>query len=343
MKKKNIIFIASTLLLGLLILIILLFPRTKSPLDVDISDINIEVEFERFDQDFLTLKKDPTIERVLSLKNKYGEFFQIYNHQIISIGGIENQSYLMYVRTFLSDYAVGEAYKKISEVFDDSCEIDQELSLAFRYFNYHFPNLAIPRVIAFNGGFNQSITTYDNYIGVGLDKYLGKECELYDMLQIPEFARVEMMPERIPIDVLRAYAMMEFPYNDSVENLINKMIYNGVILYFLDACFPHYSDMLKIAYNEYQIGYCRNFENDMWTYLVSNQLLFSTDHLTIRKFTESAPFTSDFGNDSPPRTGNWLGWQIVRSFMEANPTVSVADLMNETNYQKILNQSQYNP
>lgn len=341
MRKKIIISVIIIFLLTVLFFVF--FKQPKHPLDVNISGIDLVVELERFDQDFRRLGKNASLDKVLKLQNQYEYFFDIYNHRIINIGGIENQSYLAYVRTFLSDYAVVESYKTIDKVFEDCSDINAELTLAFRYFRYHFPDMPIPRVIAFNGGFNQSIVTSENFIGVGLDKYLGVECELYDMLQIPGFARVEMTPERIPIDVLRAYAKMEFPYNDSIDNLINKMIYNGMILYFLDACFPRVSDQRKIAYDDYQIAYCLTFEKDMWNYLVSNQMLFSTDYLQIKKFTENAPFTSDFGNDSPPRTGNWLGWQIVRSFMKENSDVTVLELMSETNYQKILNQSYYNP
>ncbi len=343
MNKKNRIFFSAIILTGVIVIILLTFIKKTASLYCDISDIDIEVELERFDKDFFDISKENPMKKIVEIQNKYDIFFDVYNHKIISIGGVESQSYLTYVRTFLTDYAVTEAYKSINEVFADYLDINQELSLAFRYFNCYFPDKKIPRVIAFNGGFNQSIVTTEDFIGVGLDKYLGKDNELYDMLSIPYFARVEMTPERIPLDVLKAYALMEFPYNDSVDNLINKMIYNGMILYFLDVCFPNYKDRYKIAYNEMQQAYCETYEKDMWTYLVSKQLLFSSDHLVIRKFTKNAPFTSDFGNDSPPRTGNWLGWQIVRAFMETNKEVSVSDLMNMTDYQKILNKSQYNP
>lgn len=344
MNKKNKIFaFVIVIIIMLLLAWHLFFSSPKNPLNVNIRGIEVDVQIERFDKDLRKVIEGNSMDKVFELSEKYGDFFALYNHEIIGIGGIENQSYLLYLGSFLSDFAVMEAYEAIQKTYKDDDWINQELNLAFRYHKYHFPNKELPRIVAFNGGFNHSVITIEGFVGIGLDKYLGAECELYDMLSIPDFARIEMEPVRIPFDVLKAHAMMEFPFNDSVDNLINNMIYNGMILYFLDACFPKHEDAIKIAYTENQINYCRNFEKDMWTYLVSNKLLFSTDYLKIRKFTDSAPFTADFGNDSPPRTGIWLGWQIVRSYMQANKDISLSVLMEETDYQKILNKSQYNP
>ena len=39
----------------------------------------------------------------------------------------------------------------------------------------------------------------------------------------------------------------------------------------------------------------------------------------------------------------WLGWQIVRKYMEENPKVTLAQLMAEKNAQKILTESKYKP
>ncbi len=344
MNKKSAIIIFTGVFIIAAVLIILNFvlkPRIYPY--CDISKIEVSVSLERFDQEFYSLFEDFTIDDILDLQNRYNEFFDIYNHRIIRIGGIENHAYRNFVRTFLSDYAVTESYKAINEVFEDCSDLNDELSLAFRYFKCHFPDRNIPRIIAYNGGFNQSVVTTEGIVGVGLDKYLGEDNDLYDMLEIPGFAKREMNPERIPLDVVKAYALMEFPYYDSVDNLANRMIYNGMILFLLDACFPRYSDKYKIGYDDRQIAYCRTFEREMWSYLINEKLLFSTNHLTIRKFTENAPFTSDFGNESPARTGNWLGWQIVRSYMKNNKDISVYELLHMTNYQKILNQSGYHP
>jgi len=65
--------------------------------------------------------------------------------------------------------------------------------------------------------------------------------------------------------------------------------------------------------------------------------------MNIVRFIGPAPFTSSFTNDSPGRTGSWLGWQIVRKYMKKNPEITLPELMKDDDYQKILNDSGYSP
>ena len=56
-----------------------------------------------------------------------------------------------------------------------------------------------------------------------------------------------------------------------------------------------------------------------------------------------APFIQGFPDGSPGRIGHWLGWQIVKAYMEKNPTISIEKLMTHNNAQKLLNESKYKP
>jgi len=76
---------------------------------------------------------------------------------------------------------------------------------------------------------------------------------------------------------------------------------------------------------------------------VEHKLLFDNDRMNIRRFTGPGPFTSSFTSESPGKTGVWLGWQIVRKYMNKNPETSLPALMKEKDYQKILNYSGYDP
>jgi hypothetical protein len=41
--------------------------------------------------------------------------------------------------------------------------------------------------------------------------------------------------------------------------------------------------------------------------------------------------------------GTWVGWQIVRKYMDRNPKVTLQELMADDDYQKIFNESKYKP
>ena len=54
---------------------------------------------------------------------------------------------------------------------------------------------------------------------------------------------------------------------------------------------------------------------------MENNLLYSTDSKLPNRFINVAPFSKfylEIDNDTPGRVGTWVGWQIVRSFMENN-------------------------
>ena len=55
------------------------------------------------------------------------------------------------------------------------------------------------------------------------------------------------------------------------------------------------------------------------------------------------PFTAEVTQDSPGRLGLWVGWQIVKSYMHHNQDITIHDLINEGDAQKILEQSFYKP
>ena len=81
----------------------------------------------------------------------------------------------------------------------------------------------------------------------------------------------------------------------------------------------------------------------MWTYLLEHKLLFSTDYMTIRKLVYPAPFTVYFTNESPGRSVVWIGYKIIEGYMENNKDVTLLQLMQESDYQKILRKSNYKP
>jgi hypothetical protein len=160
---------------------------------------------------------------------------------------------------------------------------------------------------------------------------------------LPRYQRINMFSDKIPSDVLYAFASIEVPYNDSTDNLLNNIIHQGKLMYFVDALLPDEPDSLKIGFTIDQMKWCVNNERRMWEYLIENKLLFSSDPMVIQKITGPSPFTYYFTGESPGRTGVWIGWQIIREYAKRNKDLSLAEIMDETDYQKILRKSRYNP
>ena len=252
--KKNLLIIVGIILIGTAVFFTIRYFMGGDPLDVDVSDIELSMEVERFDLELR--QKDKTYADVEAYYEKYGSFFDVYNFEIIGIGGIENSSYLVYLNTFLNDYAVIEASAEVDQVYSDCNNLNAEITDGFKHLLYYYPDAEVPRIVSFVAGFNQSVVLTEGFIGVGLDKYLGADCQLYEMLSISEYARAEMVPEQIPIDIMKALAQDKYQFGIAEENLLNYMIYNGKILYFLDAMFPDFEEARKNKYSKEQLSFC---------------------------------------------------------------------------------------
>ena len=108
--------------------------------------------------------------------------------------------------------------------------------------------------------------------------------------------------------------------------------------------FNKLSDNYKIGFTSDEITWCRRNESNMWAYFIENELLYSSDPLIINRFINDGPFTAPFHHDSPARAALWVGWQIIRAYMNQNPDNTPADLLlTKLHAREILSASRYKP
>jgi uncharacterized protein YjaZ len=111
-----------------------------------------------------------------------------------------------------------------------------------------------------------------------------------------------------------------------------------------DIMLPNYTDAEKMGYTPEQITWSQENESYIWRYFIEEDLLFSTDTKLENRFVNMAPFSKfylEIDNESPGRIGQWIGWQIVRSFMENNE-VSLQEML-KMDAKQIFERSKYKP
>ncbi len=334
LKNKNICF---------LFLLLVVSACHRNPLNINVSNINPDLKILRLDQDLFAVTPENIKLAVPELAKKYDPFFGVYNKEILAIGDTRDSLYQGYLLTFLKDPTNLKAKQTVDSVFRNFHPLDYQLELAFKHYRYYYPGIKIPTVYTYISGFNQSIVTAPDALGISLDNYLGSGCRFYKQLGLYEYKRRNMEPDKVVYDAMFGWASQQFEYKGNTEDLISGMIYQGKLLYFLDAMIPDGEDSLKIGYTNDQLNWCKGHETDMWSYLVEKKILFTGDRMELVRFINPAPFTTPFGQKSPGRTGVWIGWQIVKSYMEKNPGIKLNGLMEENNYHKILNDSGYSP
>jgi hypothetical protein len=327
------------------LLFIFLFFTSCKESSPEIEPSRVDIQIIRFEKELFNIDIYNIQNEANKLAQQYPDFFSLYTNKIIDIGNISQDWFVDALSTFITDQAIYEISDRTNKVFNDINELVPALELNFGRFKSIFPQNQIPVIYTYISGFNQNIVISENLLGISLEKYLGADEPLYDKVYPPigKYQRQNMYPEKIPSDALKAWIQSEFEYKPEQDNLISRMLYEGRTMYLLDVLQPGLADTALWGYTESKYRFCAENEKQMWKYLIENKLLFNSDHFRITQFINDAPFTKDFSKDSPGRAAVWLGYKIVEKYKNRNPDVSIQELMQETNFQKILNDSKYRP
>ena len=302
----------------------------------------VKIHIERLEKDLFSMNMDSIDQNVPKLKAKYGEFFDMFNYKIVKLGSPKDVRYANGMKKFLTDYFMSLNYNKVTTTFPNLDQLSADLGKAFTSYKNYFPDKRIPRVFTCISGWNQSVINSDTILGICLDKYLGRNCEFYDQLQLDKYMRYTMQKEYIVSDCMRLWGYASFNFNDSASTLLSNMLYEGKIWYYMKKIMPDTPDSIIFGYSPSQLKWCYNNEKQMWTYLLEHKLLFTTDYMTVRKLIYPAPFTIYFTNESPGRAVVWLGYKIIEAYMK-NSDLTLPQLMAESDYQKILRKSNFKP
>jgi gliding motility-associated lipoprotein GldB len=315
---------------------------------IDVSDIEIDLKIERFDQDLAAIKPGTAADRLPELQKKYGAFYQDYFEKILNAGSVNDPQHAVVTEEILAGKPFQDLQKETNTAFPDLKAQIPVLTDAFKHIRYYYPEQKIPKLITYISGFQVQTPIGKDYIGIGLDMFLGKNSPFYPALveSIPRYISRRFTPENITPRVVEVLAREEmFPESDEDQTLLAKMIYHGKIMYFMKQVQPSVADSILIGYSAKHLKWAQDFESDTWAFFLGEDLLYNSDYLKIQKYLSEAPFTPGLGanNDSAPKLGIYIGWQIVNSFMEKQSEITLQQLMLEQDEQKILRLAKYRP
>ncbi len=330
--------------LAYLPILLLLISCGHDNLKVDVSNVEVpQITINRLEQDVFNMDTLHPDAAVSTLKKKYGSFFNSYISGVLNNGGMHDSSKAMKLKLFITDKDMRQAFADCQKEFPSTDNLKEEFSQSFKYFKHYFPAKHLPEVVTMMSGFNYSIVTLDSTLGIGLEMYLGTKNKFYPMLGLPLYKINFMTKENILPDAMRGWMLDEFPYMMNKNDFLSQIIYMGKIMYLTDALTPALPDTLKTQYTNRQTQYSTQNEFNMWSYFIAQKLLYTTNQADIMKFTTDGPFTSAFSKEAPPRVGFWIGRQIIKQYLKTNPGVSLQQLMDEKDAQKILTRAKYKP
>lgn len=329
----------------LLILSAIFLSQCKQEQFSNIQQEEVNIEIIRFEQELFNIDLYSFQDSAKYLNLKYPDFLPLFGNKIIEIGDPSQHWFYMGLKTFVTDQAIYSLNKRVSEIYPNMSDTEEQLKKAFGKWAALFPEKNIPDIYTYVSGFNQSIVTAEGILGISLEKYLGTNENLYNEVYppLPAYQRYVMTPDRLPCDIIRAWAFSETPYKPEQDNLLSQMIHHGQVMYLSRKLLSDMHDTLLWGFTPAQLDFCKKNEKQMWTFLIEQKLLFTTENFRISQFIEERPFTKDFQHESPGRAAVWIGYRIIEQYVHNNKNLSLNEVVSETNYQKILSQSKYRP
>lgn len=243
----------------------------------------------------------------------------------------------------LNDSIQQEINVEVEKTFPDFSSEEDRLYSLFQHVKYYFPKFYAPDVITITSEVdykNKTLYTGD-FLFVSLDTYLGEDHPFY--IGIQDYLKKNFKQEQIVSDAASEIAKKYVPRPDS-RTFLSHMLYYGKILYLKDLFIPFDSDHEKIGYTEAELDWADANEDQIWRYFIENEVIYDTDSELYSRFLYPAPFSKFYlqlDSESPARLGQFIGWQIIRSYMDKND-VSIDRMLN-TPAEEIFNKAKYKP
>jgi hypothetical protein len=320
------------------ILIIFQGCKQKDELKVDLSDIEKpKIEINRYGKALFSINRMKLREGIESIRKEY-KFF-LGNKPVDSLGLIQLDAYL-------GDPFIRDVYEDCIKKYPNLDFLEKEFSKAFRHYKYYFPQAKIPKIYTYISGLEYERPIkyiHDSILVIALDMYLGEDYENYARVGIPQYKTQRYRKENIVPDCMKEIGK-HLAKSSKKSTLLDHMAYHGKLLLFTEAMCPSTPDSVIIAYTPRQMQWCKENEDRIWSYFIEEKLLYEKDLFRINKLIGDGPFTSVFTNNSAPRTGRYIGWQMTKQMLIDNEDISLKTLMME-NYtgQDILQKSRYKP
>jgi hypothetical protein len=203
------------------------------------------------------------------------------------------------------------------------------------------PNMKLPQLIWMNSGFNIGAYSTDDYLAVGLDFYLGQNNRITKSVPFPQYQKDDMTrPQLVPnaIKNLAYYYLLKSDTIQHENDMLSEMIFHGKAHYLTWLAFEEIHDSTLMAWTTEQYTWTQGHQLNVWKEIARQEVLFSKNRVEVQRWFEYAPFTNaeNVPQESAPQLGVFMGFQMVKSYMEKHPEITVDRLLKEDNTQKIL-------
>jgi len=314
----------------------------------DVSHIDIDVQFTRFDSLLFTLDSNRNADTYSKIKTDHPAFTELYVHRIFGLPKSKDSLTQSRLTRIAQAPQIQALRDSIHLHYSDLGEIKEEFRSAFQFYRYYFPEFSVPDVyFCFTefaiGTFLFETADGGDGLGLSLDMFLGSTFP-YELLAQNETTFSQYLVRTFNADHMVRKAL-EILIEDKLtktkdERLIDYMVDRGRTLYIIKKVVPSMPDSILFEYSSAQTEWCRESELAMWAHILDKELLYERKMKKINTMVSPAPTTMGMPPESPGRTADFLGYQIIDQYVQ-NTDCSLRDLLSLKDAQNVLKRSKY--
>ena len=311
-------------------------PEYKKKL-IEANGTTPELVFHRYEDVLFNLDTSHFQEALMEIQGEYWPFLD---------GDLTDSLAVQYLRDFAVDTLSVTLYRKVMTAYPDLGEVEETVRGVYRHFNCYYPEVDLPtQVYTCVSGIDPevpSVILFDDALVISLDWYLESD-DIYEWIGMPQYRAARVAKAGLAKDLGQQIYLDYVQQPGKRNNLLEEMVEAGRMYYFMEAMSPMMADEVLLGYTPSQLQWAEDFQGDLWADIVGSQVLYSSDLEVYRTFLADGPFTNEYSHEAPARLGEFIGLNIVRSFVKANPDVALRDLMEERDLQAIFQESHYKP
>lgn len=302
----------------------------------DISNINLTLETERLDKKLFKIHTRSELKELLDENQAFSEIFlgrSQYPYDSIFI----NRFYEL-----LHNPAIDTLWRETESIYGDLQDVKIQFENSFKRMKYYYPEFKPPKIQFVFTGLNHDMYVSDSLIIIGLDYYLGNDAS-YRPVDIPEYILKRYRKENIVPNTLLLLSQKYNKIDIRDKTLLGEMIFYGKAFYYSKQMLPCVPDSIFLGYSPKEMEDIFHGQEVIWANFIENEILFDTNHHIKDKFIAERPKTFEIGQNCPGRIGRWIGWEIIKDYMENNAEETLQDLMKNNSSRIIFEKSGFKP
>ena len=300
-----------------------------------LQEVKVNLKLVRLEDEFFSVKTHEEVKAILLSHPRFvKEYLEVPD-------AAQQPRFLNDIFQLYSNPQLKAFYQDNQKFYGDFSDEKNQMASLFRHVKHFYPNYYVPEVNTIISGFrfDKDFSFSDSLIVVSIDYFLGKNARYRPQFYDYMLRRYEK-PYIVPMMAL-AISSKYNEFNAKDETLLANMIHYGKAHYFLERTMPELPDSMNIQYTAEELKEANENIDVIWGHFIEKKLFYETNNKVIQRYVGESPKTVTIGDKCPGRIGRWLGWMIVRKYMEENPGVSLPQLMKESNAQELLKKSKF--